>query len=46
MSDAVGQVPGTGSDRVPTQVAVLVEKMARDNLGYVDPGIMWSLAAD
>ena len=27
-------------------VRALVLEMARDNPGYVDPGIMWSLAAD
>jgi putative transposase len=35
-----------GRPRTARAVRVLVLEMARDNPGYVDPGIMWSLAAD
>ena len=35
--------PGRPARRRPS---ALVLEMARDNPGYVDPGIMWSLAAD
>ena len=31
---------------VPDEVRALVEQLARENPRYVDPGIMWSLAAD
>jgi putative transposase len=35
-----------GRPRTAPAVRALVLEMARDNPGYVDPGIMWSLAAD
>ena len=35
-----------GRPRAAQAVRTLVLEMARDNPGYVDPGIMWSLAAD
>jgi putative transposase len=35
-----------GRPPVPDQVRALVEQLARQNPRYVDPGIMWSLAAD
>ena len=35
-----------GRPPVPDQVRALVEHLARQNPRYVDPGIMWSLAAD
>jgi putative transposase len=39
--------PGTpGRPPVPSEVRALVEQLARQNPRYVDPGIMWSLAAD
>ena len=36
----------SGRPLVDARVAVLIEQMARENPGYVDPGIMWSLAPD
>jgi hypothetical protein len=39
--------PGpAGRPPVPGKVRELVEQLARDNPRYVDPWIMWSLAAD
>jgi putative transposase len=35
-----------GRPCIDAQIAVLIEEMARENPGYVDPGIMWSLAVD
>ena len=35
-----------GRPRTARAIRALVLEMARDNPGYVDPGIMWSLAAD
>jgi hypothetical protein len=38
--------PKGGRPPVDARLVVLIEQMARENPGYVDPGIMWSLAAD
>ena len=35
-----------GRPPVDAGLVVLIGRMARENPGYVDPGIMWSLAAD
>jgi putative transposase len=35
-----------GRPRTAQAIRALVLEMARDNPAYVDPGIMWSLAAD
>jgi putative transposase len=35
-----------GRPRVPAELRALVEQLARQNPRYVDPGIMWSLAAE
>jgi putative transposase len=35
-----------GRPPVDAQVAVLIEQMARENPGYVEPGIMWNQAAE
>ncbi len=35
-----------GRPPIDARLAVLIEQMARENPGYVEPGIMWSLAAD
>jgi putative transposase len=35
----------TGRPPVSTEIAALIERLATDNHGYVDLGIMWSLAA-
>ncbi len=36
----------TGRPPVSAEIAALIERLATENNGYVDPGIMWSLAAD
>jgi hypothetical protein len=36
----------TGRPPVSAEIAVLIERLATENLRYVDPWIMWSLAAD
>ena len=36
----------TGRPPVSTEITALIERLATENHGYVDPGIMWSLAAD
>ena len=36
----------TGRPPVPEDIRELVRRLARQNPRYVDPGIMWSLAAD
>jgi len=36
----------TGRPPVSAEVAALIERLAAENSGYVDLGIMWSLAAD
>ena len=36
----------SGRPPVDAKLAALIEQMARENPGYVDPGVMWSLAAD
>ena len=36
----------TGRPPVSAEIAALIERLASENSGYVDPGIMWSLAAD
>ena len=36
----------TGRPPVSAEVAALIERLATDNNGYVDLGIMWSLADD
>ena len=36
----------TGRPPVSAEIAALIERLAAENNGYVDPGIMWSLAAD
>ena len=36
----------TGRPATRRNIKVLVLRLARENPGYVDPGIMWSLAAD
>jgi putative transposase len=36
----------TGRPPVSAEIAVLTGRLARENHGYVDPGIMWSLAAE
>ncbi len=38
--------PKGGRPSIDAKVAALIEQMARENPSYVDPGIMWSLAAD
>ena len=35
-----------GRPPVSAEIATLIERLATENHGYVDPGIMWSLAAD
>jgi putative transposase len=35
-----------GRPPIDARLTLLIEQMARENPGYVDPGIMWSLAAD
>ncbi len=35
-----------GRPPVPEEIRELVRRLARQNPRYVDPGIMWSLAAD
>ena len=35
-----------GRPPVSAEIAALIERLATENHGYVDPGIMWSLAAD
>ena len=37
---------GAGRPPVDDGIAALIERLATENNGYVDPGIMWSLAAD
>jgi hypothetical protein len=36
----------TGRPPVSAEIAALIERLAAENNGYVNPGIMWSLAAD
>ncbi len=36
----------TGRPPVNAGIAALIERLATENTSYVDPGIMWSLAAD
>jgi putative transposase len=36
----------TGRPPVSAEIAALIERLATENNGYVDPGIMWSLATD
>ena len=36
----------TGRPPVPEEIPEVVRRLARQNPRYVDPGIMWSLAAD
>jgi putative transposase len=36
----------TGRPPIPEEIRELVRRLARQNPRYVDPGIMWSLAAD
>jgi putative transposase len=36
----------TGRPPVRAEIAALIGRLATENHGYVDPGIMWSLAAD
>ncbi len=35
-----------GRPPVSAEIAKLIERLATENNGYVDPGIIWSLAAD
>jgi hypothetical protein len=36
----------TGRPPVSAEIVMLIKRLAAENRGYVDPGIMWSLAAD
>ena len=36
----------TGRPPIPEEICELVKRLARQNTRYVDPGIMWSRAAD
>ena len=35
-----------GRPPIPEELVALIVRLARENTRYVDPGIMWSLAAD
>jgi hypothetical protein len=35
-----------GRPPVSAEIAALIERLATENHGYVDAGVMWSLAAD
>ena len=37
---------GAGRPPVSAEIAALIGRLATENSGYVDPWIMWSLAAD
>jgi hypothetical protein len=36
----------TGRPPVSAEIVMLIKRLTAENRGYVDPGIMWSLAAD